>query len=171
MKKIFILLFIGFFICHAESTNIKECEAGDIIGFWLSPRNKISGRQSIIEFIKKDGKYFAYHVVFMDDLPNKKDEFNDKFSLREREILGSVFIYNLNRNEENSYINGRYYDFNNGKIFHLRVRKECQKLIFTISLDNIGVLGVREIYEYVEPEDAEFYIKNKKPNIDFSGVD
>ena len=146
-----------------------NCKNGDITGFWLSPRDKVSGRYSIVEIFKKDGKYFAYQATFMDSQPSKKDTLNQNFALRDREVLGSVHIYNLEREGQNSYINGRYYDFNKGKSFHLKARLECDKLILLVSADNVGFLGKRKTYKFIDIKDAEFYIK-EKPNIDFSGV-
>ncbi len=147
----------------------NHCKNGDIMGYWLSPRDKESGRYSIVEIFKKDGKYFAYQVVFMDSQPSKKDTLNQNFALRDREVLGSVHIYNLEREGQNSYINGRYYDFNKGKSFHLKARLECDKLILLVSADNVGFLGKQKTYQFIDIKDAEFYIK-EKPNIDFSGV-
>ena len=147
----------------------NNCKNGDITGFWLSPRDKVSGRYSIVEIFKKDGKYFAYQVAFMDSQASKKDTLNQNFALRDREVLGSVHIYNLEREGQNSYINGRYYDFNKGKSFHLKARLECDKLILLVSADNVGFLGKRKTYKFIDIKDAEFYIK-EKPNIDFSGV-
>ena len=101
-----------------QDSSDSQCKNGDIVGFWLSPRDKVSGRYSIVEIFKKDGKYFAYQVAFMDSQASKKDTLNQNFALRDREVLGSVHIYNLEREGQNSYINGRYYDFNKGKSFH-----------------------------------------------------
>ena len=178
MKK---LIFLAFLITQLFATNegdlakdsqdntTNHCKNGDITGFWLSPRDSKSGRYSIVEIFKKDGKYFAYQVVFMDSMPPKKDELNQNFALRDREVLGSVHIYNLERESQNSYINGRYYDFNKGKSFHLKARLECDKLILLVSADNVGFLGRQKVYKSVDISEAEFYIK-EKPNIDFSGV-
>ena len=153
----------------SSDSSQNNCKSGDIIGYWLSSRDKVSGRYSIVEIFKKDGKYFAYQVVFMDLQPSKKDELNQNFALRDREVLGSVYVYNLERESQNSYINGRYYDFNKGKSFHLKARLECDKLILLVSADNVGFLGKQKIYKFIDISEAEFYIKNK-PNIDFSGV-
>lgn len=177
-KLVFLVVFI---ICalsksnaNASTQNVQDskdlhCKNDDIIGYWLSPRDKISGRYSIVEIFKKDGKYFAYQVTFMDLQPSKKDALNQNFALRDREILGSVYVYNLERESKNSYINGRYYDFNKGKSFHLKARLECDRLILLVSADNVGFLGKQKIYKYIDIKDVEFYIK-EKPNIDFSGV-
>ena len=135
----------------------------------MSPIDRVSGRSSIVEIFKKDGKYFAYNVTFLDELPPKKDALNQNFALRDREILGSVYAYNLERSGEESYINGRYYDFNRGKIFHLKAKLDCDKLILLISADNVGFLGKKKIYKALGENEAEFYIK-KRPQIDFSGV-
>lgn len=191
-KLVFLMIFISSLFATSESIINKtaqdssdsqnlntlqdsqdlpknHCKNGDIMGYWLSPRDKESGRYSIVEIFKKDGKYFAYQVVFMDSQPSKKDTLNQNFALRDREVLGSVHIYNLEREGQNSYINGRYYDFNKGKSFHLKVRLECDKLILLVSADNVGFLGKQKTYKFLDIKDAEFYIK-EKPNIDFSGV-
>lgn len=191
-KLVFLMIFISSLFATSESIINKtaqdssdsqnlntlqdsqdlpknHCKNGDIMGYWLSPRDKESGRYSIVEIFKKDGKYFAYQVVFMDSQPSKKDTLNQNFALRDREVLGSVHIYNLEREGQNSYINGRYYDFNKGKSFHLKARLECDKLILLVSADNVGFLGKQKTYKFLDIKDAEFYIK-EKPNIDFSGV-
>ena len=57
-----------------------------------------------------------------------------------------------------------------GKTFHVRLRLECDKLIFIISVDNIGMLGSKHIYEYISQDDVKFYIKDEVVP-DFSGID
>lgn len=165
IKIIFIkcLLFVLLFGNDCKSID-------DITGYWLSPKDEISGRSSIVKIVKKDGKYFGYKVVFLDSLPSGNDANNERYSLRDRSILGSVYIYNLERNSNNSYINGRYYDFSIGKTFHSKLRLDCDKLIFIISVDNIGMLGSKKIYQYLHIDDVKFYIKEEiEP--DFSGID
>ena len=142
----------------------------DITGYWLSPRDSVTGRSAIVKIIKKDGKYFGYKVLFLDSLPSYNDENNERYPLRDRAIIGSVYIYNLEHSASNSYINGRYYDFNIGKTFHARSKLECDRLIFTISVDNIGILGSKQIYKYIPKDDVKFYIKDEVMP-DFSGID
>lgn len=162
--------FFIFFIFYVSAFGNDCRNINDITGYWLSPIDKISGRSSIVKIIKKDGKYFGYKVMFLDSLPSGNDVNNERYSLRDRMIIGSVFIYNLERNADNSYINGRYYDFDIGKIFHSKVRLECDKLILIVSLDNVGMLGSKYIYKYLDEYDVKFYIKEEvKP--DFSGIE
>lgn len=169
IKKLvfFAILLGGYVFADLPDTH---CKIGDITGFWISPKDRHSGRISIVEIIKKDGKYFAYNVAFMDNLPSIKDSFNQNFALRDREVLGSVYMYNLERSGQDSYINGRYYDFNKGKSFHLKVRLDCNEIIAIVSADNVGFLGSKKVYKSLLKSEAEFYIKNK-PRIDFSGVE
>lgn len=162
----FAIIFI--FICFAYSNDCPSIN--DITGYWLSPKDEITGRSAIVKIIKKDGKYFGYKVVFLDSLPSQNDVNNDKYSLRDRAIIGSVYIYNLERNASNSYINGRYYDFNIGKTFHTRLKLECNELIVIVSVDNIGMLGSKRIYKYISKDDVKFYIKDEVMP-DFSGID
>lgn len=133
----------------------------DIVGYWLTPKDKQFGRESIMEIVKKDGKYFGYKVVFLDSLPSQKDMKNERYSLRDRNILGSIYIYDLEKNAQDSYIKGRYYDFDIGKTFYLRIRFKCDTMILNTSIDNLGILGNKKIYRYISPSDAKFYIKNK----------
>ncbi len=166
MIKIFsILSFLSVLLFGNDCKNID-----DITGYWLSPKDELSGRSSIVKIIKKDGKYFGYKVAFLDSIPSGNDVKNERYSLRDRKILGSVYIYNLERNSNNSYINGRYYDFSIGKTFHSKSRLDCDRLIFIISVDNIGMLGSKQIYQYLDEDDVKFYIKEEiQP--DFSGID
>ena len=161
-----IIIFI--FICFAYSNNCPKID--DITGYWLSPKDKLIGRSSIVKIIKKDGKYFGYKVAFLDSLPSFNDINNEKYSLRDRAVIGSVYIYNLERNASNSYINGRYYDFDIGKVFHARSKLECDNLVFIISVDNIGMLGSKHIYRYVSKDDVKFYIKDEVVP-DFRGIE
>ena len=162
----FILLVV--FACFVYGDNCPNID--DITGYWISPRDEVTGRSAIVEIVKKDGKYFGYKAVFLDSLPSVNDVNNEKFSLRDRAVIGSVYIYNLERNALHSYINGRYYDFNIGKTFHTRLKLECDKLVFTISVDNIGMLSSKRIYQYISKDDVKFYIKNEITP-DFSGID
>ncbi len=163
------IVFINcLLLCLLFGNNCRNIN--DIIGYWLSPKDEVSGRSSIVKIVKKDGKYFGYKVAFLDSLPGGDDANNERYSLRDRSILGSVYIYNLERNSNNSYINGRYYDFSIGKTFHAKVRLECDRLIFIVSVDNIGMLGSKKIYQYLDKGDVKFYIK-ENVEADFSGID
>lgn len=165
MIKSIAILFAFFSFVYGNCRNIE-----DITGYWLSPNNEITGRSSIVKIIKKDGKYFGYKVLFLDSLPHQNDIHNETYSLRDRGVIGSVYIYNLERSSSDSYINGRYYDFDKGKTFHSRLSLECDNLIVIVSVDNIGILGSKQIYRYLSEDDIKFYIKDEvKP--DFSGVD
>lgn len=166
MKK--ALIFLALWVNLAFGLHCGNLD-DDIVGYWLSPRDEVSGRTSIVEIIKKDGKYYGYIVAFMDTMKGANDERNEHFSLRERPILGTVFIYNLERNAQNSYIKGRYYDFNAGKSFHLRAKSDCKRLSLLVSVDNLGVLGSRKVYEGLSKDEAKIYIE-AKPEPDFSGV-
>lgn len=169
MRVAFVILFSFCFVGQIFGS-YKSCIKDDIVGFWITPKDEVTGRVNIVKIIKKQGQYFAYRVSFMDSLPSYDDINNSNFALRDRNILGSVFIYNLERNSEFNYSKGRYYDFNNGKTFHLRARLECRNLHLIISVDNVGILGTKKIYKFVPQEDAIFYInQNIEPN--FSGVE
>lgn len=163
--RFLLILCLSFGIAFSEF-----CKNDDILGYWLTPKDNITGRTSIVKIIKKDGQYFAYKVVFMDSLTGGTDSNNARFSLRDRNVLGSVYIYNLEKNSKNTYIKGRYYDFNIGKSFHLRLKHNCNDLILIISVDNVGMLSNKKIYKYLNPNDVEFYIKNK-PIVNFSGIE
>lgn len=167
MKK--ALIFLALWANLAFGLHCGNLD-DDIVGYWLSPRDEVSGRTSIVEIIKKDGKYYGYIIAFMDTMKGANDERNEHFSLRERPILGAVFIYNLERNAQNSYIKGRYYDFNAGKSFHLRAKSDCKRLSLLVSVDNLGVLGSRKTYTHLPKTQADFYIK-KKPALDFGSVE
>lgn len=164
MKSLVLIVLLNILLYGGGCRNL-----GDIVGYWLSPPDSVTGRSSIVKIFKQDGKYFGYKETFLDSLPDLGDINNELPSLRERNILGSVYIYNLSSSDENTYINGRYYDFNIGKTFHLKTKLECDKLTFIISVDNVGMLGSREVYKYLDGNDVQPYIKDYvKP--DFSGI-
>lgn len=158
-----------YIFCLLSNLIMANCKQDDIAGYYLSPKDHISGRFSIVEIVKKDGRYYGYNLLFMDELPVGLDIKNDNNMFKNRSILGSVYIYNLERTNSNKYINGRYYDFNTGKTFHLQVNVVCNDLNFIVSLDRVGILGNKKLFKGIKLEDAKFYIKNK-PKIDFSGI-
>lgn len=160
-----IAVFLALFFApiYALCLDENDRERDDIVGFWLTPKDKESGRESIAEIVKENGKYFGYHAAFLDALPSEKDTKNEHFSLRDRDILGSVYIYDLQRNAEDSYIKGRFYDFNIGRTFHLRIAFKCDTMTLNVSVDNAGMLGRKITYRYISPKDAAFYIHDKPP--------
>ena len=162
----FLLLALFLSSMYANDT----CKEGDISGYWISDRDPKSGRSNLIEILKKNGKYFGYIVTFMDTLDVGNDVKNEDFALRDRNILGSVYIYNLKRSSDSAYINGKYYDFNTGKTFHLSTSLVCNHLNLLISVDNTGFFGERRVYKYIPNENAKFYLQKRKVAIDFSGV-
>lgn len=162
MRVIYLFILLFSFI-QASCNN-------DIAGYYLTPRDEVTGRTSIVEIIKKDGKYFGYNLLFMDELITGNDANNENSILRDRKILGSVFIFNLIKINPSKYTKGRYYDFNSGKIFHLRANFNCNDITFIISVDSIGIFGSKKLYKRLQLSDISFYLK-KRPIIDFSGVE
>lgn len=88
----------------------------DLEGYYMTHKGE-SGRQSIVEFFQKDGKYYCYGFANVDGSAPKKDVNNENPALRERFDKGSVFVYNLVRDGKSDvFKNGKVYNFDAGKV-------------------------------------------------------
>ena len=146
MRIIKLLLFCG--LCVAFSAELE---------------------QSIVEFFKKDGKYYAYGFANVDGSPPKKDVNNENPALRNRFDKGSIFVYNLVRDgSSDTYKNGKVYNFDAGKTYYAKITLKGDTLELRGSIDKSGVMGETKIWKKLSDEEVKPYLSQKP---DFSVVE
>ncbi|WP_104695709.1 DUF2147 domain-containing protein [Helicobacter salomonis] len=125
-------------------------------------------KSSYVEFFKYKGKYYAYGIANVDGSKAQKDIYNRDPALRDRSDKGVVFLYDLTYVDENTYKNGKAYNFYDGRTYYVQVRqKKNGDLKFLPSFDRRGFFGKTFIWKKVD----DAYLKEHgitKP--DFSRV-
>lgn len=118
------------------------------------------GRQAIVEFFYKDGKYYAYGFANVDGSPPKKDSNNKNPALRDRYDRGTIFVYGL-EGEGEKYGGGKVYDFHNGEIYYAKVRLNGDTLTLHGSVDKSGMIGVDKVWTRLSNEEVRPYLHLK----------
>lgn len=127
-----------------------------------------SGRQSIVEFFERNGKFYAYGFANVDGSGPKKDINNQDPKLKERYDKGSVFVYGL-KQDGRVFSNGQIYNYDDGKIYHLKITKESSgKLTLRASIDKMGMMGKTLVWTPLTQAQIDQYEKEKP---DFSVVE
>ncbi len=158
MRIIKLLLFCG--LCVAFSAELE--------GYYMTHKGE-KGQQSIVEFFKKDGKYYAYGFANVDGSPPKKDVNNENPALRNRFDKGSIFVYNLVRDgSSDTYKNGKVYNFDAGKTYYAKITLKGDTLELRGSIDKSGVMGETKIWKKLSDEEVKPYLSQKP---DFSVVE
>lgn len=140
----------------------------DLEGYYMTHKGE-KGQQSIVEFFKKDGKYYAYGFANVDGSAPKKDIHNKNSALRNRLDKGSVFIYNLVRDGSSDvFKNGRVYDFDSGKEYYAKATLKGDTLEFRGSIDKSGLMGETKIWKKLSDKEVQPYLSQKP---DFSVVE
>ncbi len=152
MKRFFILFFILF-------TSIFSSEK-DIHGKWITEKSK-KGKQLLVEFYKKDDKYYGKILALVsDDYPlsnpytgkEKLDSANPDKELQKRPLIGADFVsdftYNPNKNQ---FENGVIYNPDNGKTYYCSISfKDNNNLIVKGSIDKMGWIGVKQNWKRIK---------------------
>ena len=88
MKKNILLIIIIFtFLTNLiYAYNSKDAE-----GFWLMPA-KPKGRMEVVKIIVINNNLYAYAVKLHDDVKNDLDIHNPNKSLRDKKLIGLIFI-------------------------------------------------------------------------------
>ena len=138
------------------------CFSQDLLsGFYKTHVGK-SGRQSIVEFFQKDGKYYAYGFANVDGTPPAKDIHNKNPNLRERYDNVTIFVYGL-EGDDGTYQNGKVYNYDTGEIYYARITLEGDKLTLRASVDSAGVFGETKIWSRLNDKELKPYLSKKPP--------
>ncbi|MGI0406773.1 DUF2147 domain-containing protein [Helicobacter himalayensis] len=149
----------GFFLLLGA---LAFCFSQDLLsGFYKTHIGK-SGRQSIVEFFQKDGKYYAYGFANVDGTPPAKDIHNKNPNLRERYDNVTIFVYGL-EGDSDTYKNGKVYNYDSGEIYYAKITLEGKNLTLRASVDSAGVLGETKIWSRLSDEELKPYLSKKPP--------
>lgn len=156
-----------FAICCALFCALGISYAAELKGDFITHVGD-SGRQSIVEFFERDGKYYAYGYANVDGSGPKPDTVNPNPKLRSRVDKGTVFVYGLQKSGD-SYKNGLVYNYDDGKEYYLKAHfVDDNTLEMRASVDSFGMAGKTIIWKRLTKEQVEKY-KPEKP--DFSVVE
>lgn len=140
----------------------------ELEGYYMTHKGE-KGQQSIVEFFKKDGKYYAYGFANVDGSGPKKDVNNENPALRNRYDKGSVFVYNLVRDGSSDvFKDGRVYNFDAGKTYYAKVTLKGDTLELRGSIDKSGLMGETKIWKRLSDSEVKPYLSQKP---DFSVVE
>lgn len=146
----------------------SQCFGQDLIGYYMTHKGE-SGRQAIVEFFKKDNKYYAYGFANLDGSPPKEDINNENPALRKRIDKTTVFVFDLVRDGSSDvYENGKVYNFDTGKIYYAKITLKGDTLELRASIDKMGLVGETKIWRRLSDEEIKFWLPQKP---DFAAVE
>lgn len=151
MKIIFsVLIFLGSLF------------GNNIVGYYLLPKND-QGVESIARVFEKDGKYYAYGFASKSGVDIGLDVKNPNKELQTRKIRGIVFLWNLQQKpkDENSYINGKIYNYSNGKTYYAKAEFKNDTLSIKASVDSSGLFGKTLVWKKLTQEEVEPYLSRE----------
>ncbi len=155
-KLFFIALFFAVYL-----------QAEELTGYFITHVGQ-SGRQSVVEFFKKDNMYYAYGFANTDGSGPKEDVMNQNPKMRNRVDKGSVFIYNLKKDGKH-YTGGMIYNFDDGKEYYVKISfKDKDTLELRASVDKTGFLGESFVWKRLNGTQEKEYLPQKP---DFSIVE
>ncbi|RAX58037.1 hypothetical protein CCZ01_04315 [Helicobacter monodelphidis] len=143
--------------------------AADLKGYFMTHVGE-SGRQSIVEFFERDGKYYAYGFANVDGSGPKKDINNQNPELRDRVDKGTVFIYDLVPSGKDHYKGGTVYNYDSGKEYYIKISLEDggKTLKLRASVDSAGFVGETKVWKRLTTDEEAKYFPEKP---DFSVVE
>ena len=151
MKKV-ILLIILFSSFLYGANNAKDIE-----GFWVMPE-KPKGRMKVAKIIVINNKLYAYAVALQDDAKSSLDIHNPDKTLRNKELKGLVFIYDIEF-KDGEWQTGRIYHTDQGSSYYAKITLADDKksLSLKASLDKGGVVGASVKWTRLSEEEAKKY--------------
>lgn len=154
MRYFYLFLFCLFCVLPAAAAELK----GDFITHVGE-----SGRQSVVEFFERDGKYYAYGYANVDGSGPQPDINNPDPELRTRVDKGTVFVYGLQKSGD-SYKNGFVYNYDDGKTYYLKATfTDDNTLEMRASVDKLGMLGSTMVWKRLTKAQEEKY-RPEKPD-------
>lgn len=139
--KFFQAAWLAFALLAGASVSAGASDSSVLNGYYMTHIGD-SGRQSIVEFFTKNGKFYAYGFANVDGSGPKKDSKNPDPKLRERYDKGAVFVYGLKSDGKGGFSGGEVYNYDDGKTYHLKITKDSSgKLTLRASIDKLGMMG------------------------------
>ncbi|SJZ34656.1 hypothetical protein SAMN02745174_00146 [Cetobacterium ceti] len=149
MKKFILFLFILINTFIFSATNDAWLQ-----GKWITEKAE-NGNQIVVEFYKKNEKYFGKIIQLTIPKYNKNEKYsgmekmdlhNPKENLRNRKLKGLDFVSNFTL-ENNKLVDGNIYNPENGKTYHCKITKKSDNtLLVKGSIDSMGLIGKSQIW-------------------------
>ena len=159
---LFFALSSSVFAQEGAESSALNGGADELKGYYMTHVGD-SGRQSIVEFFSRNGKFYAYGFANVDGSGPKKDSKNQNPKLRDRFDKGSVFVYGLKKDSK-AFSGGEVYNYDDGKTYHLKVTKEPNgNLTLRASIDKLGMMGQTLIWTPLTQEQIAKY-QSEKPD-------
>ncbi|RDU66207.1 DUF2147 domain-containing protein [Helicobacter didelphidarum] len=124
--------------------------AVDISGIY---KVEFEGKETYVEIFKKNNKFYAVGFANKDGVSSDKDLKNPNPALRDRDVRGSVFVWNLTKKSAGEYAGGRIYSFSNGGEYHASAKFDGNILKLKASKDSMGFFG--KTFEWHKLSDTE----------------
>lgn len=141
VHKVFQTALLTVSLLTGSSVSAGASDSSVLDGYYMTHVGD-SGRQSIVEFFTKNGKFYAYGFANVDGSGPKKDSKNPDPKLRERYDKGSVFVYGLKSDGKGSFGGGEVYNYDDGKTYHLKITKDSNGILtLRASIDKLGMMG------------------------------
>ena len=148
---IFLITFILSSFLYAAN-NAKYVE-----GFWNMPE-KPKGRMKIAKIIVIGNKAYAYGIALHDDVKSTLDDHNPNKALRNKDLKGLIFIYDVEF-KDGEWQTGRIYHTDQGSSYYVKISLSEDKntLFVKASLDKGGVVGATVKWTRLSKEEAGKY--------------
>lgn len=164
-----IIIFIIIFNSFLYAAN----NAKDVEGFWLMPE-KPKGRMKVAKIIVIDNKVYAYGIALHDDVKSTLDIHNPNKSLRDKDLKGLIFIYDIEF-KDGEWQTGRIYHTDQGSTYYAKISLSEDKntLFLKASLDKNGVVGATVKWTRLSKEESNKYSDipiNKLRTIEGKGI-
>ena len=148
---IFLITFILSSFLYAANN------AKDVEGFWNMPE-KPKGRMKIAKIIVIGNKVYAYGIALHDDVKSTLDDHNPNKALRNKDLKGLIFIYDVEF-KDGEWQTGRIYHTDQGSSYYVKISLSEDKntLFVKASLDKGGVVGATVKWTRLSKEEAGKY--------------
>ncbi|ASJ20443.1 DUF2147 domain-containing protein [Brachyspira hampsonii] len=166
------ILFMIFIIIFTSSV-YAENNAKDVEGFWAMPE-KPRGKMKVAKIIVIDNKVYAYGIALHDDVKSTLDIHNPDKSLRDKDLKGLIFIYDIVF-KDGEWQTGRIYHIDQGSTYYAKISlSEDKKTLFLkASLDKRGIVGATVEWTRLSKEESNKYTDipvNKLRTIEGKGI-
>lgn len=152
-QKIILLIFAILFSSMLYGAN----NAKDVEGFWSMPE-KPKGRMKVAKIIVIGNKVYAYGIALHDNVKSTLDDHNPDKSLRNKDLKGLIFIYDIVF-ENDEWSTGRIYHTDQGSSYYVKISLSEDKntLFVRASLDKGGVVGATVEWKRLSKEESSKY--------------
>lgn len=132
--------------------------SNSIAGYYLLPKNEM-GIESVVRVFEYKQKYYAYGFASKNNKSAGMDIKNPDISLRNREIRGMLFVWDLEKDKDSDrFINGKIYNYVNGKTYYLKAENKDNMLILKASVDSRGLFGKTLEWKKMTAEEASEFV-------------